>query len=241
MRFAHPIRTFDVRQSHSLVLCDFRMFRHMDAEAIVQALKRARVPHERIALAIGRDRTVATKMLAGTRSVKAAEVEPLTALLKEFDGLHIGNSSDIPEVDLHQDYVEVGVLPTFAGMGGGGTGEGETEVALIPRSLVVHELRASPTDLLLINVRGDSMLNPETGRGFAHGDQLLIDRRDINPRQPGPFALWHDDGYVVKNVEIIRSTGKLRIFSNNPAYSPDEADPEEVKIMGRPVWFARRL
>ena len=85
------------------------------------------------------------------------------------------------------------------------------------------------------------MIDPATGRGFLHGDQLLIDKRDTNPRQPGPFALWYEDGYVVKNVEIVRSTGKLRIFSNNPAYSPDEADPQEVRIMGRPVWFARRL
>jgi phage repressor protein C with HTH and peptisase S24 domain len=85
------------------------------------------------------------------------------------------------------------------------------------------------------------MFDPNTGRGLMHGDQLLIDRRDVNPRQPGAFALWYDDGYVVKNVEIIRRTGKLRIFSNNPAYSDDEADPSEVTIMGRPVWFARRL
>lgn len=159
----------------------------------------------------------------------------------EPDGEHIGNTPDLPEVDPAQDYVSVEVLPTFAGMGGGGTGEGEPTTALVSRSLVVNELRAQPTDLLLIDVRGDSMLDPATGKGFMHGDQLLIDRRDTNPRQPGPFALWFDDGYVVKNVEIIRRTGKLRIFSNNPAYTPDEADPEEVKIMGRPVWFARRL
>lgn len=126
-------------------------------------------------------------------------------------------------------------------MGGGGTGEGDVQTALISRRLVEDELHAQPRDLLLIDVRGDSMFDPATGRGFIHGDQLLIDRRDTNPRQPGAFALWYDDGYVVKNVEIIRKTGKLRIFSNNPAYSDDEADPDDVRIMGRPVWFARRL
>lgn len=85
------------------------------------------------------------------------------------------------------------------------------------------------------------MFDPETGKGFQHGDQVMIDRRDVSPRQPGPFALWYDDGYVLKNVEIIRKTGKLRIFSNNRAYSDDEADPDEVTIMGRPIWLARRL
>lgn len=133
-------------------------------------------------------------------------------------------------------YVEVEVLPTYAGMGGGGTGDGDRQIALMDRSLVEDELRATASDLLIINVRGDSM-EPV----FLHGDQLVIDRRDANPRQPGPFALWYDDGYVVKNVEPIRRTGKLRIFSNNPKYTADEAEPEEVRIMGRPVWFSRQL
>lgn len=154
---------------------------------------------------------------------------------------HTGNAPDLPPPDPSQDYVEIEVLPTFAGMGGGGSGDGDNMKALVPRSLVVNELRAKPTDLLLIDLRGDSMLDPQTGKGFQHGDQVLVDRRDTNPRQPGPFALWYDDGYVVKNVEIIRRTSKLRIFSNNPAYSDDEADPDEVRIMGRPVWLGRRL
>lgn len=151
---------------------------------------------------------------------------------------HIGNTPDLPPVDRAEDYVEIEVLPTYAGAGGGGTGDGDAATTLIRRDLVINELRAKPGDLLLIDIRGDSM-EPV----FRHGDQLLIDRRDTNPRQPGAFALWYGDGYVVKNVEIIRASGKLRIFSSNPAYSPDEVDPDEddVKIMGRPVWFARRL
>lgn len=211
----------------------------MSAEAIIESLKRHRVPHDRIAEAIGRDRTAATKMLAGKRSIKATELEPLLALVKAYEDS--SNTPEQPEADPQRDYLPVEVLPTYAGMGGGGSGDGDRQTALVARSLIIHELRAKPEDLLMIDVRGDSMLDPATGRGFMHGDQLLIDRRDINPRQPGAFALWYDDGYVVKNVEILRKSGKLRIFSNNPAYSDDEANPDEVKIMGRPVWFARRV
>lgn len=211
----------------------------MNAEAIIEALKRHRVPHDKIAEALGRDRTAATKMLLGKRSVKATELEPLLALVREYEDST--NTADQPAADPNREYMAVDVLPTYAGMGGGGTGDGDAQTALVARSLIVHDLRARPEDLLMIDVRGDSMLDPQTGKGFAHGDQLLIDRRDKNPRQPGAFALWYDDGYVVKNVEILRKSGKLRIFSNNPAYSDDEADPDEVKIMGRPVWFARQL
>lgn len=192
---------------------------------------------------------IVNRMAQGRRDISAKEADQIRAYLAATtrgeapaaEPRHMGNTPDLPEVDPKGDYVEVEVLPTYAGMGGGGTGDGDRETALVPRQLVVNELRAKPADLLLVNVRGDSMLDPATGRGFIHGDQLLIDRRDINPRQPGPFALWFDDGYVVKNVELIRKTGMYRIFSNNPAYSDDEADPADITIMGRPVWLGRRL
>ncbi len=159
----------------------------------------------------------------------------VSALL-EHPEAHLGNVPDLPDVDGHLAYVEVEVLPTFAGMGGGGTGDGPREVALVSRRLVEDELRAIPADLLLINVRGNSM-EPL----FFHGDQLLIDRRDRSPTQPGPFALMYDDGYVVKNVAWVDRRTKLRISSANPDFPPEECDPSEVTIMGRPVWYARRL
>lgn len=148
-----------------------------------------------------------------------------------------GSMPDLPTHIADQEYVEVEVLPTYGGAGGGGTGDGDREVALVSRALVVEILRGKPVDFLLINIRGDSM-EPD----FRHGDQLLIDRRDTSPAQPGPFAVWDGDWgeYVVKNVE--RSTGgEVRIFSTNPKYSPKIVEAEETRIIGRPVWFGRRL
>ena len=235
----------NVRQSHFTDSCAFRTVpRVMDPAAIIEALKRHGVTHERIADAIGRDRTVATKLLGGTRSMKTSEVGPLQALVADAEAARGDLGEREPreagenrfDATLVGDYVGVEVLPTYAGMGGGGTGEGDRSQALLPRSLVRDELRAEPGDLLVINVRGDSMTPM-----FEHGDQLVIDKRDTNPVQPGPFALWDGDGYVVKNVERIRATKRYRIFSTNPAYSAEEASPEEISIMGRPVWFARRM
>lgn len=128
-------------------------------------------------------------------------------------------------------------MPTFAGMGGGGTGEGDRAIALVPRALIVDVLRGQPADFLLVNVRGDSM-EPD----FRHGDQILIDKRDTSPAQPGPFALWDGEWgeYVVKNVERSRG-GEVRIFSSNAKYSAENAGAELTRIIGRPVWFGRRL
>ena len=122
-------------------------------------------------------------------------------------------------------------------MGGGGNGDGDRVTALLPRALIEDDLRAKPEDLLMIDVRGDSM-EPD----FHHGDQILVDRRDRNPAQPGVFALFDGDAYVVKLVERVpRQKGVYRVFSANARYTAAEYPEEEITIMGRPVWFARRL
>lgn len=164
---------------------------------------------------------------------------PTLAKLREtypsFPGF--ASEADQPVPDGGRDYIPIEVLPSYAGMGGGGSGEGDAETGLVPRRLVIDELRAKPSDMLLIEARGESMM-PD----FLHGDQILIDKRDTNPVQPGSFALWDGDGYVIKLVERVpHRPGYYRIFSSNGRYSAYEVEADAVKIMGRPVWFARRL
>lgn len=154
---------------------------------------------------------------------------------KAFDDLAI--EPDIPPQESPRDYLAVNILPSYAGMGGGGNGEGDLGTGLVPRRLVEQELHAKVSDLLLIEARGDSM-EPD----FHHGDQILIDKRDCDPVQPGSFALWDGDAYLIKLVERVpQKKGIYRVFSANGRYGSAEIPAEDVQIMGRPVWFARRL
>lgn len=171
-----------------------------------------------------------------TTRLSQPTIDKLKAAFPRFPGW-ANPEPDLPAPANDIDYVAVRVLPTYAGAGGGGTGEGDGETALVPRYLIEGELRGRAKDFELINVRGDSM-EPI----FRHGDQLLIDRRDRDPVQPGPFALFDGDSYVVKLVEQMPGKrGWYRIFSANDRYSPSEVEETETTIMGRPVWFARRL
>jgi phage repressor protein C with HTH and peptisase S24 domain len=162
--------------------------------------------------------------------LSASTIEKLQATYPEFF-VDADVPSDLPS------YVEVEVLPSFAGAGGGGFGEGEPGRALVPRQLVEERLRANPAELLLLDVRGDSM-EPD----FFHGDQILVDRRDTDPRQPGAFALWDGEGYVVKLIEKLPTRpGVLRIFSANQRYTAYEINIDDARILGRTVWFSRAL
>lgn len=191
----------------------------------------------RIAAKIGAANTTINRFANGsaTSRLHRDTMAKLREQYPEFPPFRV--EADLPDDLDERTYVDIPVLPSFAGMGGGGTGEGDRQIAKLPRRLIEEELRGRATDFELIDVRGDSM-QPD----FQHGDQILIDKRDRDPRQPGPFALFDGDGYVVKLVERIpQRRGWYRIFSANERYTPYEIEETDTTIMGRPVWFARRL
>lgn len=171
-----------------------------------------------------------------TTRVSSPTWEKLRGAFPDFPGWP-GTEPDLPSISLDVDYEHIDVLPTFAGMGGGGNGEGDVEQALVPSHLIRQVFRGKPADFVLIRVRGNSM-EPV----FHQDDELLVDKRDCSPTQPGPFALWDREWgeYVVKNVERM-SGGRLRIFSENAKFTPNEVPSDDVQILGRPVWFGRRL
>lgn len=211
-----------------------------DAIAVLERLDRLGVSQKDLAGALDIEENKISKIRGGIRRIGSEEYRKAMQWLDEVEG----SGGYVPQADVipdegTRDYLAVQVLPSFAGMGGGGAEpeEGSVETALVPRALVEDELRAKPSDLMLLEARGESM-EPD----FLHGDQILIDLRDKNPVQPGSFALWDGDGYVVKLVERVpRERGRYRIFSANSRFSAYEVDEEEIKIMGRPVWFGRRL
>lgn len=209
-----------------------------EAVEILSRLDALDLKQRDLAAALDLSENKLSKVRAGERRMTAGEVDRAREWLDEAERRGgFTEQADLPVPPADRDYLPVEVLPSFAGMGGGGTGEGDLESALLPRRLIEDELHARPADLLMLEARGQSM-EPD----FLHGDQILIDKRDKNPVQPGAFALWDGDGFVVKLVERVpRQLGRYRIFSANDRYSAYEVEADEITIMGRPVWFGRRL
>lgn len=203
-----------------------------DQQLIETLVRETNLSASQIAAKIGVAASTLTRVQNGTHRLSRGTIERLQA---QYPSL-FGDIEDAPE-EVPNAYVEVEVLPSYAGMGGGGYGEGEPGRALIPRRLIEEELGGRAADFLLIDVRGDSMQDD-----FFHGDQVLVDRRDRDPSQPGAFALFDGDTYVVKLVERVPlKRDRLRIFSANARYSEYEISEDEARILGRPAWFGRRL
>jgi phage repressor protein C with HTH and peptisase S24 domain len=214
-----------------------------EAAEIFNRLDQLGLKQRDLARALGIEENKVSKAKIGERQLKAGEVLKARDWLKNIERNRAAGirdqEPDLPIAPGAVSYVPIDIMPTYAGMGGGGTGDsgGEIERALVPRYLIESVFRGRPSDFVIIRTRGDSMY-PD----FEHDDELLVDKRDTNPIQPGPFAVWdaEDEAYVVKNVEKLPG-GRFRIFSTNPKYTPAEVAREETHIIGRPVWYGRRL
>jgi phage repressor protein C with HTH and peptisase S24 domain len=93
----------------------------------------------------------------------------------------------------------------------------------------------NPENVVLMEVEGDSM-SPT----FEDGDTVLIDleKRSFSPGKL--FAIGVGDIIQLKRLSIIQP-GIIRILSDNHMYRPEEISPDDLRIIGRPVWYGRSL
>lgn len=126
-------------------------------------------------------------------------------------------------------------------LGDGTAIERATSAELIPFNLsFVQTLTRAPTDKLFIATGfGDSM-EPV----LLKHDLVLIDtsekKLDLGDTL---YALEYAGSGYIKRLRSVMRNGqrKLLILSANPDYPPEEADPADVKIVGKVAWIARRM
>jgi phage repressor protein C with HTH and peptisase S24 domain len=144
----------------------------------------------------------------------------------------------VPE---REGFAAVSEIDIRASAGPGALHEGLEEaksVWLFPDSVIRHEFRARTEDLRIITIDGDSM-EPL----LSSGDRILIDTAQRVPVPPGIFVVWDGMGLVAKRIEHVINSAPPRVLikSINPEYQSYERDAEEVNIVGRVVWAAKRL
>jgi phage repressor protein C with HTH and peptisase S24 domain len=144
-------------------------------------------------------------------------------------GLEIEGFSAVKEIDVR------------ASAGPGAINDGLEEAKgtwLFPDPVIRHEFRARATDLHIVTIDGDSM-EPL----LSSGDRILIDTSQRVPVPPGIFVIWDGMGIVAKRIEHVPHSKppKIVIKSINPEYQTYERDGEEVNIIGRVIWAAKRL
>ncbi|WP_019013949.1 S24 family peptidase [Elioraea tepidiphila] len=144
-------------------------------------------------------------------------------------------------IEVPEGFTSVPEIDVRASAGAGALHDGPESIAgawLFPEPMLRHELRVRPGDLRVITIQGDSM-EPL----LASGDRILVDLSQRVPAPPGIFVIWDGLGVVAKRVEHVPDVDPptLRLSSVNPAYQSYERSAEEVNVIGRVIWVARRM
>lgn len=96
----------------------------------------------------------------------------------------------------------------------------------------------NPKNLILISSYGDSM-EPT----LKSNDLLLIDQGSSDSRHDDIYAFSANGELRVKRIQF-RMSGVLVVKSDNPRYETEEVsadDVDSIKIIGRVVWYGRRM
>ncbi len=99
-------------------------------------------------------------------------------------------------------------------------------------------LGATEKDLVLISVKGDSM-EPT----ISNEDLILVNMRENRIEDNAIYVLQHDGALLVKRIQR-KMDGTVLIKSDNPLYEQevlDSSQAESLRVLGRVVWFARKI
>ena len=210
-----------------------RELRGMSAEALSQRING-------LTLEAGDPTKVSQQVISKWEKGENKRVPAWTRYIVPALEISDGETKEDPHLHngLDDDSVGVRLLPTWVGLGTGGTGDDDPGIVSFSRDLIERELRSSPEHLLAMVAEGNSM-EPQ----FMGGDQILVDTRRTSLAQPGAFCLWDHDGHVIKYLERIPGSepAKVRVVSANGLYEPRERLLDEINLIGRVVWFGRRV
>lgn len=152
-------------------------------------------------------------------------------------------SDDLPETDVKDDLPEMVRIPEYNVRLSAGPGSFNDDEKIIDhwqfsRRYIENELRVAPSNLGLVTVDGDSMYPT-----LWPGDRVMVDMSETNPAKGGVYAIFDSDATVVKRVERVPASEPpmVVLISDNKNHNQYRVPADLVTVIGRVVWFARRM
>lgn len=183
-------------------------------------------------------RNALTHAPAKQRSAVAAMLKTIFAQEIKADA-----EAQAPFLDNPDDtFVAIAHATPRPAMGGGAvvTEDGDTpgRVYHFRRSWIRNSQKATPSQLRIMHVEGDSMAPT-----LLSGDAVLVDMTRRAPNPPGIFVLDDGMGLVAKRLEHIPNSdpSAVRVISDNKHYPEYERTADKIRIVGRIRWFAREI
>ena len=106
-----------------------------------------------------------------------------------------------------------------------------------PPDYLRYLTKTDPKHLQIISVKGDSM------HPTLHDDDLvMLDRSKTSLNYDGLFVLLYGDALHVKRVSRSSTPGRILVISDNRSiYPQQEYAASDVAVIGKVVWYGRKV
>lgn len=193
-----------------------------------------------------KDKSLPPKIAASIANV----VEPLGVPREEVYELTLGEIKDhstfhsvLPtrfELDgpeeNGQSLVPVYDVSASAGFGALVDYEEQTHSLAFPPDYLKRLTSSPPQNLAIISVKGESM-EPT----LVDDDIVLVDTSKTHMGFEGLFVLRHNDTLLVKRAGMAAKNGHVMLISDNKAYPPVEAALADLNVIGKVLWYGRKV
>lgn len=182
-----------------------------------------------LAAALGLDRPAISKILAGTRQIKATEY----AGMRRFFDLPVDGERATTRGNRY-------VLEPLVtdGMADHGGADGDSGQWVMPASLFANRTRGPAAQIRVFTVSDKAMI-PD----LMPGENVLVDMADTTPSPPGFFLLSDGVGHIIRQCAIIPGSrpALLRLTALNGAYEayelPMSAHPLSGRVIAKLQWL----
>ncbi|WP_024354197.1 XRE family transcriptional regulator [Brevundimonas naejangsanensis] len=180
--------------------------------------------------------------LDGIADLYGLEIDTLRPLadVRSVDELEAVESPEVAPKREPSTFVQIPEYDIRLSAGGGSIATDADAIAYwsFPREYLENEVRAPLSSLGVVTIEGDSMFPT-----LSSGDRVLVDRSETNPAKPGVYAIFDSNATVVKRIEKVPASdpAEVVLISDNKNHNQYRVPADLVTVIGRVVWFARRL
>lgn len=178
-----------------------------------------------LAESLGLSASAVSKILAGTRQIKAHEYVGM----RRYFGLPVDGAAAAREGDrAPQGYV---VAP-LEGMREQRTAAPSPESWIIPAHLLQGRTQAAPDKVRIFAVQEQAMA-PD----FMPGQHILVDLSDTQPSPPGVFVVADGLGQIIRQCEYVPQSQppQVRLSARAPGFSATTLPLAQAGILGRVI------
>lgn len=177
-----------------------------------------------LAQALGLEAPAVSKILAGTRQIKAQEY----IAMRRYFGLPVDGEKAARGGAHPAAYT---LSPLAPGLKDGEAAMDEN-AWVMPASLFAARTRAPPDKIRIFPVQENAM-QPD----FNPGEHVLVDLSDQKPSPPGVFVVSDGMGYIIRQCEYLPHSkpAHVRLSARNPRYDPAVVELPRAGIVGRVI------